>query len=169
MVVETKPEARRERREIEPVGAKAREAAEVEERALVLVAVIDPHRKLRLAEALHQRHARARAVAAREVERRLRAAPVGGVLIEADRRLDAARAGEPHVLPVGPKTKIERAFAKRQARVEGVVLLLVAVVGAVTVGGVAVHRAVHAQAVGSEAAEKLAFDRAVAAHAAESF
>src|SRR6266480_7607665 len=169
MVVERKPQSRGKRGEIELVGARSRGAALVEVRALVLAAVIDAHRKLRLAEALHQRHARARAVAAGEIERRLRAAPVGSVLIEADRGLDEAPAGEPHVLPVGPKTKIERAFAERQPRVEAAVLLLVAVVGAVTVGGVAVHRAVHAQAVGGEAAEKLALDRAVAAHAAESF
>src|SRR6267143_3510414 len=169
MAVERKPQSRSKRGEIELVGARSREAALVEVRALVLVAVIDAHRKLRLAEALHQRYARARAVAAREIERRPRAAPVGSVLIEADRGLDVAPAGEPHVLPVGPKTKIERAFAERQARVEGVVLLLVAVVGAVAVGGVAVHRAVHAQAVGGEAAGKLAFDSAVAARAAESF
>src|SRR5712664_758152 len=108
MVVERKPQSRGKRGEIELVGAKARRAAEVEERALILVAVIDAHRKLRRAEALHQRYARARAVAAREIERRLRAAPVGSVFIEADRGLDAARAGEPHVLPVGPETKIER-------------------------------------------------------------
>src|SRR5690606_38951234 len=119
---------------------------------------IEAHGELRVAEALGEGEPGARAVAAGKVERRLRAARIVGVLVEAYRRPNAPRAGQAQILPVAGETQVERALAQRPAQVERRVLLLVAVVVAVAVGGVAVHRAVHPQDIVRGAAVELAFE-----------
>src|SRR5258708_39999112 len=68
---------RRERRELQPVGAIRRESALVEIGALVLVAVVQADRKLGFAEPLGERKAGAGTGAAGAVAGPLRAPPAG--------------------------------------------------------------------------------------------
>src|SRR5512145_1543467 len=116
---------------------------------------------------LHERQAGARSIPARVIERRRRPAPIGRVLVEPDRWLHEPPAGQSNLLAVGGKAKIERTVAQGPAHVERVVLLLVAVVGAVAVGLEPIHRAVDAETRAAIASVHLAFERVVGPDAAK--
>src|SRR6266850_1758506 len=98
---ERAPQPGTERAEVERVVAKCRKTALVEVRVLLLASVTHSQDELRIPEALQQVRARPHAVARCPVERRLRAAAIGAVLVEADRRLHEAGSRQAHALAIG--------------------------------------------------------------------
>ena len=140
-----------------------------EKRVGLLAPPIEAEQQLGLAEHVRERRARALAVAARVVERRLRAARIGRVLVQADGGLHDTRARQAEALVVGAEAQVECRGVERPAQVGRVVLLLVAVVGAIAVRRVAVDRGIDADVPGRIAAIELAFARAERSDAAEGF